>query len=128
MPTAQATDKPKKETPSKDSPGKAPQTAAVPTKDPQKKPETAAASKPEPGEVKLTNMMYLGPSLADGSLRRGQTFIRGIPERFENEAQIKQLFVPASELPRIKKQLRDPKSWISRRIANFVDPTMGGNK
>ena len=94
----------------------------------ESKPKPKTAPKPEPGEVKLTNMMYLGPSLADGSLRRGQTFIRGIPERFENEAQIKQLFVPASELPRIKKQLRDPKSWISRRIANFVDPTMGGNK
>ena len=98
------------------------------TEQPQKtaaKPVKKAASKAE--APALMHCMYLGPNLADGSLRRGQTFIRGIPKNWRDNARIRELFIPVKDLPQAKRDLKDPASRLARRIAKFVDPTIGGN-
>ena len=89
------------------------------------KPVKKAASKVE--APALMHCMYLGPNLADGSLRRGQTFIRGIPKNWRDNARIRELFIPVKDLPQAKRDLKDPASRLARRIAKFVDPTIGGN-
>ncbi len=89
------------------------------------KPVKKAAPKAE--APALMHCMYVGPNLADGSLRKGQTFIRGVPERWQEVPEVEQLFVPVKDLPQAKADLKDPASRLARRIAKFADPTIGGN-
>lgn len=79
----------------------------------------SAAAAPQ----KLKHLIYVGPSLADGSLRHGAVFI-GDPPAHLNVEQLRDLLVPVAELPKAKRDLKDPTSPLAQEIKNFVDPTM----
>jgi hypothetical protein len=87
----------------------------------------AARPRPAPAVAKKKNrVIYMGPSLPNGSLRHGQVFIGNPPAHLPME-KVGGFMIPLNDLPAAKRDLKDPTSLLARKIRDFVDST-GGEK
>lgn len=69
-------------------------------------------------ETKVTEpFFYVGPTILDGIIRKNTT-VTSIPEKeleetFKEKPLLRECFIPVSEYPVIKNQMKDPNSKIS---------------
>jgi hypothetical protein len=81
-----------------------------------------APARPKAAPQKPQSLIYLGPSLADHSLRHGALFKGGPPSHIGSK-EVLDLMIPVAGLPQAKQDLKNPASPLARQVARFQDPT-----